>query len=239
MDFFLKHFFPWKFLAIHKSKEINIIKSHVPNFNNHQLIANHFSAICLLNIILSTALTCPFISIINALGLYYLLQCSFVYPSYIYWSWTNTKTQWMHFCTCITWVLCIRWLCWSLPFFFCLAFSGPPLPGFPSNSLIFCNFLPGTSFHLTSFRVILPGFCSSSQFIWVIASILMSLTPTHILLTSVSLVQNTIQYQISIQSYLWAVHLENPQTSMTHLLTVDLFTPCHQSVLPFSITLEF
>ena len=115
--FFFKHFFPRKFLAIHKSKEINIIKSHVPNFNNHQLTANHFSAIWLLKIILCTALTCPFISIINALGLYYLLQCSFVYPSYIYWSWTNNKTQWMYFCIYITRVLWIWWLCWSLAFF--------------------------------------------------------------------------------------------------------------------------
>lgn len=120
----------------------------------------------------------------------------------------------MHFCTYITWVLCIQWLCWSLPFWnsFCLAFSGPPLSGFSCTSLILCNFLPGTSFFPTSFRVILPGLCSSSQFILVIASILMSLTPTYILLASefMSLVQNTIQYQISIQSYLMSSSLGEP-----------------------------
>ena len=96
--------------------------------------------------------------------------------------------------------------------FFCLAFSGPPLPDFPSTSPILCNFLSGTSFLLTSFRVILPGFFCTSQFIWVIALILMSLTPTYILLTSefMSLVQNTIQYQISIQSYLMSSSLGEP-----------------------------
>lgn len=138
---------------------MNIIESHVPTFNHHQLTANHFSAICLLKIILSTALTCPFISIINALALYYLLQCSFVYPSCIYWSWTDNKTQWMHFCSYITWVLCIQWLCWSLPFWnsFCLAFSGPPLPGFSCTSLILCNFLPGISLFPTSSELFSQG----------------------------------------------------------------------------------
>lgn len=96
-------------------------------------------------------------------------------------SWINNKIQWMHFCTYVTWAACTWRLYWPLSprNSFPLGFSGamPPVLLLLLWSFLY-NFLPGIPFFPCSFRVtVLPEFCSSSQFIWVISSVLTSLTP--------------------------------------------------------------
>lgn len=75
------------------------------------------------------------------------------------------------------------------------------------------NFLPGISFLPSSFRVIvLPEFCSSSQVIWVISSIYMSLTPIYMLMASESISSwelcpiPDLYIELSSEHFTWRVH---------------------------------
>lgn len=120
----------------------------------------------------------------------------------------------MYFCTYIICVLCIWWLL-TTPF---LKFLSLRLLW---NYIVFLlllrsflrNFLPGISFLPPSFRVIvLPEFSSSSQVIWVISSIFMSLTPTYMLMASESISSwehcpvPDLYIELSSEHFTWRVH---------------------------------
>lgn len=141
----------------------------------------------------------------------------------------------MYFYTYITWELCIWQFCWPLTLSwnpFPIGLSGTLLLGFPSTFLILHNFLS----YLVSSELLFPQ-SSVPVLMWVILSLLMSLTATYMLMASESTspFQNTLLNTRSLYKAICSISFGWP-TNIHGRLVYCLpppHKPYHQSILLF------